>query len=441
MTKKINTHKLLRGYHEHPEYHEIAQFAGGMARKANKKEILKAVRERYGAGVELQTMREASQPITLFGELGTDIPYNAYEQMQTALSIPPATRGVMMPDAHHGYSVPIGGVVELENAISPAYIGFDISCMVMLTTFDISQTEFMQHREQIADDLRNETAFGIGSAFDNPRKHKVMEDRRWNEIEVMRKLKRKAAEQLGSSGGGNHFADLVLGEWLKTEEKFVGLMTHSGSRGTGHKAATHYTKLADRETQQRSKGVPRGYGWLDMDTEAGQEYWEVMQLMGQYTFANHELIHQHFAERSGLKATQMIWNRHNYAWEKDGLFVHRKGATPAEDGVEGIVPGTSGTNSYVVAGLGNPESLYSSSHGAGRPHSRTEAKRRHDKKMFAKHMHERDILYFGLAPDETFMAYKDIETVLGLQDGVLLDRLAVMQPKVVIMGGKADDGD
>jgi len=277
-----------------------------------------------------------------------------------------------------------------------------------------------------------------------------MDDPLWQEGSL-KFLKGKAQSQLGSSGGGNHFADLVLGEtlnqagWFSYQpgEKFVALITHSGSRGTGHRIATQYVKLAEQETKSKASRIPKGYGWLDMDRDSGREYWAAMQLMGDYALANHELIHAHFAETAGLETVSNFWNRHNYAWENDGRYVHRKGATPAEVDRPGIIPGTSGTYSYLVNGLGNAESLFSSSHGAGRPFSRTEAKNRYNKQRFEGHMSHEDILYYGVAADETYQAYKDIETVLDVQDGVLVDRVARLEPKVVIMGGhgKADDGD
>ena len=122
-------------------------------------------------------------------------------------------------------------------------------------------------------------------------------------------------------------------------------------------------------------------------------------------------------------------------------MIHRKGATPANVGQLGLIPGTSGTPSYLVRGLGNAESLNSSSHGAGRWHSRAEAKRQHNEGRFQKHMAANDILHFGLSPDETFMAYKDIEMVIGLQVGLLIEPIARMIPRVVLMGGQSDDGD
>ena len=190
----------------------------------------------------------------------------------------------------------------------------------------------------------------------------------------------------------------------------------------------------------RRASRPVTNGWI-LDAELGQEYLAAMQLMGDYAHANHDLIHDHFLAAAGLRCDHRVWNRHNYAWVEEEGVVHRKGATPAAVGVIGLIPGSSGTASYLVRGLGNDASLNSSSHGAGRWFSRTEAKRRHDEQAFRKHMAALDILHFGLEPDETFQAYKDIEMVIGLQEGVLVEVIARMTPKVVLMGGKSDDGD
>ncbi len=451
MAKKLNTHQLLIEYHDHPDYRIIAPFAAGLAKQGkNKEQILTIIKKDFGDTELLPTMATKSRPLTIFGEIGNQIPHNALDQMHTALRIPPATRGALMPDAHYGYSVPIGAVVELENAISPAFIGYDISCMVMLTVLEIPVDKFYGDIKNIAKILRKETAFGLGSEFEKPRNHPVMEDSRWDDTNILKQLKSKAHKQLGSSGGGNHFADIVTGTALKDvawfpvkkDKQFVALMTHSGSRGAGHKIATHYVKLAEKETKFKARKIPRNYGWLEMDTDAGREYWSAMHLMGDYAYANHELIHHYFSNSIGANQVVQYWNRHNFAWHgslSGTTILHRKGATPAVSGQPGIIPGTSGTPSYFVQGLGNAESLYSSGHGAGRPFSRTEAKKRHDPTLFKNQME--DILHFGIAPDEGFEAYKDIEDVLSIQDGILLERIARLDPRVVIMGGKSDDGD
>ncbi|MEL6822105.1 MAG: RtcB family protein [Calditrichota bacterium] len=450
--KKLKPHKILSQYSVLDNFPEIARAAADYIRenpRVKKQDLLDWAEENYGNVVLLQPRTNAA-PFEVFGEPGEHIPLNAVDQMYKVMRIPVATRGAMMPDAHLGYAMPIGGVVELENSVSPSFIGYDISCMMQLTLLDLPVDEFMQNRRHYAERLRDVTAFGMGADFaDGDREHEVMESPVWEEIDFLKKKKSLAQKQLGSSGGGNHFADLVTIEFLRDSGEFskgaeaVGLMTHSGSRGVGHKTATHYLRHAKKWTEEVARRIRNGYEWLSMDHDLGREYWMAMQLMGEYAKANHDLIHHHFCKAADVKPVELIWNRHNFAWldEANKTVVHRKGATPAENGVLGIIPGSSGTPSYLVRGLGNEASLNSSSHGAGRWHSRTQAKKQHDEEAFRRHMEKLDIMHFGLEKDETFQAYKDIEMVIGLQDGVLIEPVARMHPKVVIMGGKADDGD
>ena len=446
----MKPHTVLNRYRHLDNFVEIAQAAAQWAKAhphATPDDLLAWVDSTY-AVEPLLTLAEQPAPFVLFGEPETHIPVNAIEQMQMVMRLPVATCGALMPDAHLGYAMPIGGVVSLEDAISPSFVGYDISCMMQLSLFDLTVKELMSHRSKLAAVLRSETRFGLGADFKaGQRQHAVMDDPRWTETHLLRSLKTKAAQQLGSSGGGNHFADLVIVDFVRDHagyragEQVVGLLTHSGSRGAGHKTATHYVQTAATVGRQIARGVPNGYEWLPLDSELGQEYLSAMQLMGAYARANHDLIHDHFVAAAGMGQRHRVWNRHNYAWVEEEGVIHRKGATPADLGAVGLIPGSSGTASYLVRGLGNTESLHSSSHGAGRWFSRSEAKRRHDEQAFRRHMATLDILHFGLEPDETFQAYKDIEMVIALQEGLLVDVIARMTPKVVLMGGRSDDGD
>lgn len=448
----MNTHKILSeaGYSLRPDYPEIAQYAAKLD-ISTKDELLQAVWDVYGNPERMLKMQARPAPISIWGDVGTDIEYGALTQMQTVASIPPSLRGAMMPDAHVGYGMPIGGVIAMDNAVSPGFVGFDIACRVMVTILDILPDDFLADREWFASIMREESAFGKDASFygSKQRSHYVMDDPLWRELVPLRNLKNVAQRQLGSSGGGNHFFDAVIGtvlaetSWLPlpTGDNFVAIMTHSGSRGTGHKLATYYTRLAKQYTATIARGIPSGYEWLDINTEWGQEYLSVMRLMGDYASANHHLIHEHFMKSAGVMPIAQYENHHNFAWvDHDGIVVHRKGATPAGYGIPGIIPGTSGTPSYIVFGLGNEESIESSSHGAGRPFSRTEAKRRHDENFVNEWMQYNDIMTFGLSPDETLLAYKDIDRVMELQSDLVVP-VAKMYPKIVIMGGTSDDGD
>jgi tRNA-splicing ligase RtcB (3'-phosphate/5'-hydroxy nucleic acid ligase) len=402
-------------------------------------------------GTQTMIYRTEPVPIISFGQAGVDFEPQVYDQIELAARLPVAVQAAILPDGHPGYALPIGGVIALENAVSPSFVGYDIACRMTLTVLDITPADFLRHRHDISRQMRSVCSFGVGAGFKEreQRDHPVMDDSLWEEIPILRHFKALAHEQLGSSGGGNHFFDALLGEviapadWmpLPVGARFVAIMTHSGSRGTGNQLAQYYQKVATAETQALARGIPRGYEWLALDSPGGKEYWQVMQLMGAYARANHHLIHDLFLKKSKLQQLARWENHHNFAFLEDGVVVHRKGATPAEKGRIGIIPGSSGTASYLVEGLGNPDSLNSSSHGAGRPRSRTASRQQHNPRLYQEHMQAQDILAFGVEPDETYLAYKDIEHVMALQEGSLVRSVARLFPSVVIMGGRSDDGD
>jgi tRNA-splicing ligase RtcB len=196
-------------------------------------------------------------------------------------------------------------------------------------------------------------------------------------------------------------------------------------------------RLAAQETARRAQ-VPKMYEWLDLESEAGQEYWQAMELAGAFAQANHEVIHDAFARRAGLTPLAVVQNFHNFAWKEGDLIIHRKGATPAEAGVLGVIPGSMGTPSYIVEGQGQAEALNSASHGAGRRGSRTSARNSISLREARNFMQQRDILVEGLSVDEAPQAYKDIERVMRLQvEAGLIEPLARMRPIAVIMAGEA----
>jgi tRNA-splicing ligase RtcB (3'-phosphate/5'-hydroxy nucleic acid ligase) len=391
-------------------------------------------------------MRDRPAPYRLWLHPQMPADANAIDQLKTALSLPVAVGGAGMPDLHKGYSLPIGGVVVLDKAISPAFVGYDISCMVMLTILDTGDEVRPEDLEK--EDVRRiflewvmaSTSFGLGSTTRGT-DHAVMDNPLWRESGFLKELRGTAASQLGSSGAGNHFADIVVGRPMHGEP-FLGLLTHSGSRGTGNKVGHHYSVLADQQAA-RKFNFPKGYGWFELDSDLGQEYRRVMELMGDYALANHSIIHRRFLETSGFRCLRTVTNKHNFAWiDGRGLVCHRKGATPAHAGEAGIIPGSSGSPSYLVIGKGSRDAWDSASHGAGRPYSRSEAKRRFDPAAFHRHMRAAGITHRGVAPDETVAAYKDIGKIIEAQSD-LVEVTAVMLPKVVVMGGHlaSDDGD
>ena len=224
---------------------------------------------------------------------------------------------------------------------------------------------------------------------------------------------------------------------------YLALLSHSGSRGTGANVAAHYSKL----DQAAHADLPRELmhlSWLDLDFEAGIEYWAAMNLMGDYAAANHACIHRSLAKNLGAEVLLDIENHHNFAWKETHFgketIVHRKGATPAGKGVLGIIPGSMAPPAYVVRGKGNASSLNSSAHGAGRIMSRTAAKKKFHWPTEKKKLEEAGITLLSAGLDEVPGVYKDIHKVMAAQTD-LVETLAQFDPKIVKManGGKAED--
>lgn len=439
----MKPHLLIAPWKGDKRFTEIAKRAAALKKSGSSAEaILAAITEEFGAPAQLDRLREAPQPFRIYGEVGSDIEQPAVAQLELALRLPVAVQGALMPDAHPGYALPIGGVFAAHRAVAPAMVGVDIGCRMHLTIFAEPPEELLRNRAALFADLQAVTVFGAGAARPRPADHPVLEDQRWELTAQTRGLRPRAQAQLGTSGSGNHFAELVVGELLGdaelagTPQRFCALLTHSGSRGVGHAIASNYMRVAAQETAKRAK-VPRMYEWLDLDSEAGQEYWQAMELAGAFAQANHEVIHAAFARRSRLTPAAVVQNHHNFAWRQGDLVVHRKGATPAEPGVLGVIPGSMGTASYVVAGQGQPEALLSASHGAGRRGSRTQARNTISMRDAREFLRERDILVEGLSTDESPQAYKDIERVIEIQVAAGLIRpVARMRPVAVIMAGE-----
>ena len=386
--------------------------------------------------------REASAP---WKQWGVDLDANSVQQMVNACNLPVAVAGALMPDAHLGYGLPIGGVLATDNAVIPYAVGVDIACRMKMTVLDlpVSELENETGRECLIKALESETKFGIGANFtrkgDRKRQHGVL-DLDWNISPVTKRNKDKAWAQLGTSGSGNHFAEYGIFE-VEDDRlglaagKYLALLSHSGSRGTGAAVADHYSKLARRRHPELPKELSH-LAWLDMDSAEGQEYWAAMNLMGEYAAANHWCIHHHVARHLGVDVLFDLENHHNFAWKERHLgrdvIVHRKGATPAGAGVLGIIPGSMATPAYVVRGKGQPESLNSASHGAGRVMSRKKAKENLSWKDAQDLLKQNDVTLLSAGIDEVPAVYKNIETVMDAQDD-LVEKMGRFHPRIVKM--------
>lgn len=384
------------------------------------------------------TARAKAAPYQIWGE---GLEPGAVAQIENAVQLPVAVRGALMPDAHIGYGLPIGGVLATRNAVIPYAVGVDIACRMKLTVLDLHPHTLRGEQKRLANAIEAETRFGIGSTFpkDKRRDHPVLEED-WSVSPITWHNRDKAWQQLGTSGSGNHFVEFGILEVLQEEVglakgQYVALLSHSGSRGVGASVCNHYSKLAMELHPELPKEL-RYLAWLDLNSDPGREYWAAMQLMGHYAAANHALIHKHIAKNLGAKVMLDVENHHNFAWEEehDGetVIVHRKGATPAGRGVLGIIPGSMGAPGFVVRGKGNEASLQSAAHGAGRRMSRKQATKSFTWHEAKKFLRERDVTLISAGLDEVPMAYKDIHEVMAAQQE-LVEVLARFDPRLVKM--------
>jgi tRNA-splicing ligase RtcB len=369
---------------------------------------------------------------------GNDIDAEALGQMDAAVSLPVSIAGALMPDAHVGYGLPIGGVLATDGAVIPYGVGVDIACRMMMTIFDAVPKVLHARHDLYRSAIEKHTRFGVGAEWKERRNHPVM-DEDWNISPITRELKDKAHRQLGTSGSGNHFVE--FGE-VKLDQDALGLkagsylalLSHSGSRGTGASVADYYTRLA-KQIHPELVGHERNLAWLDVEEE-GAEYWAAMELMGKYASANHHVIHEAIIDFLPHAALKQIENHHNFAWREKHqgreVIVHRKGATPAGKGVLGIIPGSMGTLGFIVEGLGNPLSLNSTSHGAGRRMSRKAAKKSFTWKETREFLERQGVELLSAGLDEVPWAYKNINDVMNAQLD-LAQPLATFMPRLVKM--------
>jgi tRNA-splicing ligase RtcB len=413
--------------------------------------------ERVRNGPTEEPVREEPLPYRVWGrEL---IEENTTDQMQSAMRLPVTVGGALMPDAHLGYGLPVGGVLATEGAVIPWAVGVDIACRMRLSVFDVDPGVLDERREALAEILLRNTNFGAGSKYKEGRRpgHEVLDDPAWEATPFLRGLKDTARAQLGTSGSGNHFVEWgvfeALGEAGEAGEgvegvraegeksafvpgrEYLALLSHSGSRGVGFKIANRYSAVAKDKHPKLDRRFA-DLSWLNLDSEEGEEYWVSMNLAGRFASANHTVIHEKVARALAEDALATVENHHNFAWreEVDGreAIVHRKGATPAGAGVLGVIPGSMGDPGYVVRGRGNAASLNSASHGAGRLMSRTRALASIPEADWRSYLENRGVSLIGGSLDEAPQAYKSIEQVVAMQ-GDLVDLVGRFSPRIVRM--------
>jgi tRNA-splicing ligase RtcB len=441
----------------------ISRFILGGGDKTRLEEEIKAVVANPGAFVKDRLRGDLAKAILKapppprahaapYRQWGTNLEHEAVMQMERACLLPVAVAGALMPDAHIGYGLPIGGVLATENAVIPYAVGVDIACRMKLTVLDLPVRDLDRKRERLVKAIEQETRFGIGARFQERREHAVL-DADWSVSPVTKQYRDKAWSQLGTSGSGNHFVE--FGVFTNAAEvnglpagEHVALLSHSGSRGTGAAVCDHYSKLAIERHADLTSELKR-LAWLPLDSAEGQEYWAAMELMGQYAAANHAVIHRHIAEHLGAEVRLDVENHHNFAWKEthviDGrereVVVHRKGATPAGAGVLGVIPGSMATPGFLVRGRGSAASLNSASHGAGRVMSRKAANESLKWEKAKRVLDEAHVHLISAGLDEVPMVYKDIHAVMAAQAD-LVEVLGRFDPRLVKMapaGERAED--
>ena len=405
-------------------------------------ELARILREEAERATTYQyTERPEPAPYQVWGE---GLEEQAVDQIRQAVRLPVAVAGALMPDAHVGYGLPIGGVLATENAVIPYAVGVDIACRMRLSVLDVPASDMKRLDDQLVRVLQRETKFGTGATWKQPLQHEVL-DEDWKITSVTAKLFDKARAQLGTSGSGNHFVEFGTLTLDKADVglepgSYLALLSHSGSRGSGATVADFYSKLAMSRHPELPPELKR-LAWLNLDGEEGQEYWAAMNLMGRYAAANHEMIHRKIAKALGAGVIAGVENHHNFAWKEthggEEVIVHRKGATPAGEGVLGVIPGSMATPGFVVRGKGSAASLESASHGAGRVMSRTAAREKFRWNHFKSMLDDAGVKVLSAGIDEAPGVYKDIHAVMAAQSD-LVDVIARFDPRIVKM---ADAGE
>ncbi len=372
-----------------------------------------------------------------------DMDENALEQAKNLANLPFAFKHIaIMPDSHLGYGMPIGGVMATEQVIIPNAVGVDIGCGMVAVKTPVEEI----NREQLIEIMEGVRKF-IPTGFkrhktDNSENGRLM-PAGFSECPIVDKEFNNALTQIGTLGGGNHFIEIQKGD-----DGFVWLMIHSGSRNLGFQVAKHYNDLAIALNEKWRTGVPKAWelAFLPMDSKEGENYLKEMEYCVDFALANRKLMMKRFIEvfmgvmkpKKNIKLNDAINIAHNYASMENhfgsNVMVHRKGATKATESLKGIIPGSMGTPSYIVQGLGNKESFESCAHGAGRRMGRNVARKTLDLEMEQKRMGDIIGKPRGISDlDEAPGAYKPIDVVMANQTD-LVKVLVKLQPLAVIKG-------
>jgi tRNA-splicing ligase RtcB (3'-phosphate/5'-hydroxy nucleic acid ligase) len=358
-----------------------------------------------------------------------------------------ADKAALMADHHLGYAVPIGGVVAYRGRVSPSGVGYDIACGNKAVRLDVAAEDVRQDIATIMDDIYNTLSFGVGRKNNEEVDHVLFDDDPAWQLPVAKMHQSLAREQLGTIGSGNHYVDIFVDEQGRV---WVGV--HFGSRGLGHRIATHFIKAGGGK-----EGVDVDPVVLDADSTLGAEYVACMKLAGRYAYAGRDWVCERVAKLLGAEILDEVHNHHNFAWdeEHDGekYWVVRKGATPAFPGQRGFVGGSMGDISVILEGVDSQDShdaLYSTVHGAGRVMSRTKAAGRTrwrggkkvslsegsiSREMMMDWVRKQGVELRGAGTDESPHVYKRLPEVLAAHEPTIRI-LHTLTPIGVAMAGE-----
>ncbi len=378
-------------------------------------------------------LNKIKKPTTIFAEVIED---GALTQFCNVMEHPAMTRGALMPDVHQGYTMPIGGVVESKGMVFPSFVGYDIGCGVCALPLGVSVGDVKHKAHRIYEMIKRNIPVGF-----NKHKSPVEEaDSAYfgtgvgctdQMVEIYNQ--KQGDLQIGTLGGGNHFIEIGYDEYNQ-----VWVIIHSGSRGVGHGCATHYMKKAS-PTGKASEGC---FGF-DVESQDGKDYIKDMNFCLEYALLNRKVMLRLVVDsirQLGIECfgvwDRMINRNHNHATSTDGVhWIHRKGATHAEKGMMGVIPGNMRDGSFIVKGLGNEDSLCSSSHGAGRVLGRRKAKETLSLDEFTDTMEGVVANVDSGTLDESPMAYKDIFEVMRIQEGLgVVETVAHVKPILNVKG-------
>lgn len=379
-------------------------------------------------------------PAKIWAEKGT-IEKDCLQQLRNISSLPFAFHHTaLMPDGHVGYGMPIGGILATKDIIIPNAVGVDIGCGMSAIKTSLKNNQLnLELLKKIMREIRKEIPVGF-------RKHQNKQEERFMPKidfgDIVKREYSNALKSIGTLGGGNHFVEI-----FRDTDDYIWIMVHSGSRNLGKQVADYYNRLAIKLNREEKIRVSPEWqlAFLWTNGKEGQEYIKEMNYCVAYSFANRKLMMERVKDIfkeffNNIKFGELINIAHNYAKLEEhfgeNVWVHRKGATSAQNGEIGIIPGSQGSKSYIVEGLGNKESFTSCSHGAGRIMGRNEAIRRLNLEEEIKKLDNMGMLHSIRERkdlEEAPSVYKNIEDVMNQQKDLVKIKVELM-PIAVLIG-------